>query len=107
MKKPPASIKVKAIKYDTGIVRVELVNIPEHIKFERLREEKKKMALEKKVKVKPVKEVEKPAEESKDVKEKEEASKEETQKIAKMQAKQEKHVSKDKGVKVQRKALAK
>src|SRR3989344_5780857 len=37
MKKPPAKIKVKAKKFEDGIVNVELVNIPAHIKFAKLR----------------------------------------------------------------------
>jgi len=40
IKKPPAKIKVRARKTDDGIVRVELVEIPKHIKFARLRERK-------------------------------------------------------------------
>ncbi len=42
MYKPLAKIKVKVKKYDTGIVRVELVTLPAHVKFAKLREEKKK-----------------------------------------------------------------
>ena len=42
MKKPPAKIKVKAKKLDNGIVRVELVDLPVHVKFDKLRQEKKK-----------------------------------------------------------------
>ncbi len=109
MKKPPAKIKVKAIKFDNGIVRVELVEIPEHIKFARLRE--------KKPEVKKSKEEEKPKEEKKEVgekdekeeseeEEKKESLKEEGLKLAKKQAKELKHISKDKDVKIQRKALS-
>ena len=112
MKKPPAKIKVKAIKLDNGIVKVELVNIPAHIKFQKLREEKKKQVLDKKVKAKqeekkaseevvPSEEGKKP-EESKESKEKEAASKEETLKIAKEQAREIKHVSKEQKVERQR-----
>src|SRR4030042_6136127 len=36
MYKPLAKIKIKAKKYDDGIVRVELVNLPIHIKFAKL-----------------------------------------------------------------------
>jgi len=113
MKKPPARIKVKAKKYDNGIVRVELVDIPAHIKFERLRQEKKKAALDKKVKAKAeeepkepeVPEEEKP-EETEETKEKKEASKEESLKLAKEQAKEMKHTSKEQQVQVHRKALS-
>jgi len=119
MKKPPARIKVKAKKYDNDIVRVELVDIPANIKFKRLREEKKKAELDKKAKAKEetkkslqekAKKEEKDVKEDskeKEIKEKEQTSKDETMKLAKEQAKELKHVAKDKGVKIQRKALAK
>jgi large subunit ribosomal protein L31e len=108
MKKPPAKIRVKARKFDDGNIRVELVDIPVHIKFKQLREQKKKEKVEKKIKEmkKEEKEEEKKKEESEESKEKEEAAKEENLKIAKEQAKEQKHVSKDKKVKVQRKALS-
>jgi large subunit ribosomal protein L31e len=109
MRKPLSKIKVKAIKYDSGIVRVELVDIPEHVKFDKLREAKKKAELDKKQKEKPKVEKTEEAkeEESEESKEKEKASKEAGLKIAKDQAKELKHTSKDKKVIVQRKALAK
>tara|TARA_Y100000034_G_scaffold134577_1_gene203385 strand:+ start:65 stop:652 length:588 start_codon:yes stop_codon:yes gene_type:complete len=122
MRKPPSKIKVKAIKLDNDTVRVELIDLPAHIKFERLREEKKKAELNKKAKAKEeqrkqAEEMQKKVEEEKQVgeseetKEKEAASKEETLKIAKEQAKEIKHTSKDqkvqKQVQTQRKALAK
>jgi len=103
MRKPLAKIKVKAAKDDTGIVRVDLVDVPEKIKFKRLRALKKltdaKNKVEKtgpgsKVPVEPKAEPKK--EESKDVKEKEAAGKEETEKLAKQDAKEQEHVSKDK-----------
>ena len=113
MKKPPAKIKVKAIKYDNEIVRVELVNLPKHIKFQKIREEKKKTEIKKKVEEKEAvkkaeenikKEVEK--EEDKKKVEEKEAVKEETMNIAEQQAKQVKHTSKNKDAKIQRKSLA-
>jgi len=116
MKKPPAKIKIIAKKFDNDIVRVELVNVPAHVKFEQLRKEKKKAELEKKKKAKPVEEKpeapqekkeEKSEEETKDEKEKEKASRDEGLKLAKQAAKEQKHVSKDKNIKIQRKALAK
>jgi len=114
MKKPPAKIKVKAKKYDNDIVRVELVDIPAHIKFAQLREEKAKLELKKKVKEKPVEKPEEPrpddkvekTEETEEAKEKQEASKEEGLAKAKMQAKEQKHTSKAKQVQVHRKALS-
>jgi large subunit ribosomal protein L31e len=116
MKKPPSRIKVKAKKYDNDIVKVELVDIPAHIKFAQLREEKKKSELKKKVKEKPVEKPEEPkegeegkevkTEETEEAKEKKEASKEEGLAKAKMQAKEQKHTSKAKQVQVHRKALS-
>jgi len=113
MKKPPAKIKIKAKKYDNNLVRVELVEIPKHIKFKRLREEKRKAVLEKKAKAKKEekkeeeKKEEKPEEGTKEMEEKKQAAKEESLELAKEQAKEMKHVAKDKKVHVQRKALAK
>lgn len=107
MKKPPAKIRVKAQKFDVGIVKVFLVDIPSHIKFERLREEKKKEKVKKKVKEKEKsKKVEEKKEETEDTKAKEEASKEETQKLAKEAKKAEKHTSKEKKTVVHRKAMS-
>lgn len=127
MKKPPAKIRVKAIKLDNGVVKVELVDIPAHIKFKRLRQEKKKAEIDKKEKassaskdaeagknakddkkLKPEK-IEKDkekSEESEEDKDREQASREESLKLAKEQAKEQKHVSKIKDVKIQRKALS-
>ncbi len=110
MKKPPAKIKIKVKKYDSGIVKVELVDVPVHVKFARLREEKKKTELKKKAVKEPKKPAEpsgKKTEETKETKEKEQASKEENLTKAKMQAKEMKHVTKNKKIIVQRKALAK
>ncbi len=108
MKKPPAKIKVKAEKYDNGIVKVYLVDIPEIIKYKLAREKKKKDSGKKKKEevVKPEEPKPEEVEESKETEEKKEASKEEGLTKAKMQAKEQKHVSRDKGVKVQRKALS-
>ncbi|VVB78281.1 Ribosomal protein L31e [uncultured archaeon] len=96
MKKPPAKIKVLAKKYDNNIVKVELVDIPNHVKFARLREEKIKKETPK-AEVKEEKKVEKQeTDESKqkEAKDKEEASKEETMKISKEQAREQKHIAK-------------
>lgn len=116
MRKPPAKIRVLAKKFDNETVRVELIDIPEHVKFARLREEKTKKEVEKKGKASSeakasegqAKEEKKPEEvkqEDKEVKaeekekaeeakEKEQASKDETLKIAKEQAREQKHISK-------------
>jgi len=113
MRKPSCKIKIRAKKFDNGIVRVSLVDVPDKIKFKKTREEKKKLAAEKKAKEKvgAEKKVEEKKEEKEDAEkdkkeEKVEAGKEETMRIAKQQAKDQKHVSKDKGVKIQRKALS-
>jgi len=114
MYKPLAKIKIKAKKYDNDIVRVELVDIPAHVKFAKLREERKLTELEKKKKVEEKKEEKpeeiqpKPEEKEKveEAKEKEAASKEESLTKAKMQAKEMRHISKDKKVQIHRKALS-
>ncbi len=106
MKKPPAKIEVHAKKYDNGIVVVELVNVPNHVKFAKLREAKIKDNVKKKVDDKKKPEIEEKKEETLDVKEKEESAMEETMKIAKEQAKTQKHTVKDKKVQVHRKALS-
>lgn len=110
VKKPPASIKVKAIKYDDGYVDVKLVNLPKHIEFQIARNAKKeaemiKNASEKKEPEAEVKEEK--TEETKETKEKEESSKIATEQIEKQQAKQMKHTSKtsQETPKIQRKAL--
>ena len=37
MRKPPAKIKVRAKKFEDGIVRVELVDLPDKLKFKKSR----------------------------------------------------------------------
>ena len=120
MYKPLAKIKIKAKKYDNGIVRVELVNLPAKVKFAKLREEKKQIELEKKTKAKkaleqpmppvePKPDEKKEGEETKkekEAEEKEASGKEESLKISKEQAKTMKHTAKDKQVVVHRKALS-
>lgn len=116
IKKPLAKVKVRAKKYDNDIVRVELVDIPEHIKFARLRKEKKEKAKDKKVtkEEKPLKEektTDKEAEKEQKEKqneseEKEKASIDENLKLAKEQARMQKHTTSDKNVIIKRKTLA-
>ncbi|MBS3080211.1 50S ribosomal protein L31e [Candidatus Pacearchaeota archaeon] len=110
IKKPPAKIRVKAKKFDSGIVKVELVNVPEILKFKKLREEKKMKVTKKDDSIKK-EEVEIKKKEEKEVteevKEKEESAKEASLKIAKEQAREAKHISKIKEVKIHRKSLAK
>ncbi len=124
IKNPPSKIKIKAIK-SGEIVRVELVDIPEKLKYKKIREEKReakaKQALEKKkslmerakegITTKPAEE--KPSqteEEKKEEKEKVKASAEAGEKMKKAAAKTAKHQAgrKTKQPKrQQRKALAK
>ena len=114
MKKPPGKIKIKAKKFDNNIVRVELVNLPEIIKFKKAREDMKKLAISKKVEEKKVEKVkieevkeDKKDEKTEEVKEKQESAKEESLKFAKEKAKETKHVSKEKKVRIKRMALNK
>jgi len=48
MRKPPAKIKIKARKFDNGIVKVELVDIPKVIQYKLDREKRKKEVVEEK-----------------------------------------------------------
>lgn len=108
MAKPPAKILVNAKKFDNDIVIVELVNIPAHIKFARLSQDKKLSEVKKVEEKKVPEEVKKEESEEKkvDAKEKEEASREETLEISKKQALDQKHVVKDKKVVMHRKAMS-
>jgi hypothetical protein len=100
MRKPVAKIKVKAIKYDNDIVIAELVDVPEHVRFARIREEKRNKEVQEKIKKEEKKEEkaneekENETENKKDAKEKEEASREEGLAIAKEEAKEQKHTVK-------------
>ena len=115
-KKPPSKIKVKAVK-EENIVRVELVEAPERIKFLKARdekrhkkivkekvEEKKESGLEEKIEKT---EGEKTEEEKKEETEKEKAVEQANIKIAETAAKAQKHTIKGKGPQIQRKALKK
>jgi ribosomal protein L31E len=97
MRKPLSRVRVKAKKFEDGIVRVELVNLPDHLKFAKLREERKKSEVKKVIDEKKEEKkepVEKKEEEKIDTKEKEEASKEEGMELAKEQARDQKHIAK-------------
>jgi len=108
MKKPPAKIKVKAVKFDDDIVRVELVNLPIHVQFKKLKDDKQKTEIKKKLKEKKEETKEETKEEeTKETKEKEEASKEGSLRLSEKQAKEQKHMSVDKRVVAHRKALSK
>lgn len=110
IKKPANKIKVKAIKYDNGIVEVKLVELPKHIEFELARKVRKDAE---KIKPETKKSVEEQTEKQddkalKDEKEKKESSKEAMEKIEKSEAKQAEHST---GIKkepqIQRKSLRK
>ena len=107
MRKPPIKIKVKAKKYDNDIVKVELAEIPQIIKYKIDREkrkaekekkeekkvEEKKEELEKKLEEeKKAEEKEEKKEEIKEKEEKKEAVKEAGFKEAKFEAKRAKHI---------------
>jgi len=124
IKNPPSKIKIKAIKSGDN-VRVELVNIPEKLKYKKAREEKKetkaKEILEKKkslmqrakegISAKPTEEPPKQTEEEKkEEKEKAKAGAEASEKMKKTAAKTAKHQAGGKPKqpkRQQRKALAK
>ena len=102
IRKPPAKIKVKATK-EGDIVKVELSELPEKLKFKKLREEKKEQKAEELGKGKKAKTEEKPsekpqvenAEEKKEEsKEKSKTSSQETMKLEKQAAKIIKHQTK-------------
>ena len=106
IKKPPTKIKVRAIKEpEKDIVRVELVNIPEKLRFKKEKEAKlvkqaKEILENKKTMMQKIKEsskgTEKPSEEEspeskEEAKEKEKTSAEATKQIEKAEAKKAKH----------------
>jgi large subunit ribosomal protein L31e len=111
-KKPPAKIKVKAIKYDNGEVKVELADIPQVVKYKIDREKRKDKEVQKKAEQKKKTETEKEKKEEeeqdkKDTKEKEAATVEQGLKEQKKQAKQQKHMNKKQKQVRQRKELSK
>jgi large subunit ribosomal protein L31e len=83
-KKPPAKIKVKAIR-SGDIVRVELVDLPDKWKFAKTREDKIHKKVDKKKKVEEKKEEVKTEEEKKIEEEKKEEEKEKSTSSAKAQ----------------------
>ncbi len=98
IKHPPHKIKVKAIK-EGEIVKVELVDFPDKIKFKKLREEKRESSGEvvakKKKEEKEVVEEKKemPEEEKREEKEKKSAVVESGIEMEKSAAKQQKHIT--------------
>jgi large subunit ribosomal protein L31e len=112
MRKPPTKIKVKARKYDDGIVRVELSEIPQIIQYQLKRERKeaeesKKIKEKKKAEKKEEKKEEEKPEEIEEKEEKKESTVEAGLKKAKQQATQMKHFSGKKQPNIHRMALQK
>ena len=102
IRKPLGKVKVKARKFESGIVKVELVELPSALKFKKEKEEKVGKEIEKKREEKKV-------EEKKEEVEKEKATMEAGLKEAKEKAKEMKHEVMEKKVKKPevRKALQK
>jgi len=97
IRKPPVRIKVKAKKYSDGVVRIELAELPQFLKWKAEREKRKQAAklAEKPAEAKPegkleAKVGETPEEKKKEV-EKEQSGKEKGFKEAKEEAKHKKH----------------
>jgi len=115
IRKPPIKVKIKAVK-EGDVIKAELSELPEKLKFKKVREEKReRKAMEVITKKKPakaeeeVKTKEKLEEEKKEEKEKAKAGEEAGKELGKAAAKQAKHrAEKIKQPKrQQRKALAK
>ena len=105
---PPAKVKVKATK-EGDIVRVDFVEIPQHVKFVKAKLEKRHQAPESKPE-KTEKKEEKPGkteEQKKDEQEKGKAVEEQNIKNAEQQAKAAKHLTKAKEESYHRMALKK
>jgi large subunit ribosomal protein L31e len=93
MKNPPSKIKVKAVR-EGGEVKVELVKIPEELKWKMKKSKEAKKKAEKEKKEKKKKEEKKESEEDKEKeKEKEELVKQEEIEKARKKHKTKKHVS--------------
>jgi large subunit ribosomal protein L31e len=115
-KKPPTKVKVRAVKEDE-IVRVELVETPDIIKFSKIRQDKRHKKVEKKkVEAKSEEGLEERVEPSVEKTEEDKIKEEEKVKsveqanirLAEQSAKAQKHaISKDKGPQIHRKALKK
>jgi large subunit ribosomal protein L31e len=91
MTKPPAKIRVKAKRFDDGTVSVELVDLPKHIEFKRIREAKKNVDVKKTLDIKPAEEVKKDIEKAiEETKSKAEDKKKDTKKEVKKEEKTKK-----------------
>jgi large subunit ribosomal protein L31e len=110
IRKPPVKIKVKAKKFEDGIVRAELAEIPKILqyKLDKERKEKEKAEKAKPKKTEKKEEKQEESEEKKEEKEeKQEAVKEAGLKAAEQQAHQAKHTQSKQQTPVHRKALQK
>jgi large subunit ribosomal protein L31e len=107
---PPARIKVKAVKED-GIVKVELAEMPQIVKFRKARNEKMHRVLEEKKEKEEVKPEAKPEETKKeeehkqDEKEKEKSVEQEKLKEAKQDKNIQKHTMKGKEPEIHRRSM--
>jgi len=110
IKKPPVKIKVKAKKFDDGIVRVELSEIPKIIQYKLDREKREKEKSEKakpKKSAAPKKKEEESEEKREEKEEKQESVREAGLKAAEQQAHQAKHTQTKQQAQVHRKSLQK
>ncbi len=106
-KKPPAKVKVKATK-EGDIVSVTFAEIPQFVKFLKLKHSKKHKKSDKKPEGKEeVKKEEKTEEQKKDEQEKEKATENQNMKLAEQQAKTQKHLTQKKPESFHRMALKK
>jgi large subunit ribosomal protein L31e len=106
IRSPPSRIKVRATK-EGDIVKVELLELPEKLKFLKARHEKiqKITGKESKEKVNEEKKEEKTEEQKKDESEKEKAGEEQQLKESKQEKHTEKHTAKDKKVEIHRRSM--
>lgn len=105
IQKPPAKIRVKCKKFESGIVRVELAETPEYVKWKRAKEAKRlEVKVEKKEEKKPEFEKKVDEEKKEEVKEKEQSTVEAGLKHQEQEAKEMKHVAKtqEKGMKIKK-----
>lgn len=107
---PPSKIKVTAEKDEKGNVKVELAELPEKVKFLKMKHEKRAKMAEKKTPEKKIsdneeKKDEKTEEEKKDEQEKEKAVAEKNIQRAEMESKAQKHTTPVKETKTPRKSM--
>lgn len=96
IRKPPRKVKIKCTKYESGIVKVELAEVPEYVKIRKDKAERSKNKV-----VKKEKEVVEKKEISTEEKEKEQSTVEAGLKVAEEQHKEIKHEVSDPKIKKQ------